>query len=545
MKINKNISVPALGHAGPSLPEIKGHTKIILTDAKSGKINDIIEKDNMITNAVSNIFNTNYFGNNLFGNNCLLPIRQLFGGVMCFENPIVENADNIYPPCENENHLVAHAGYNTNSAVLNPKLGTLSNLSAQGADRNSYTYIWDFGPDKGNGIIQSVCLTSKWGGNVGLTANQFLENQYNFINITDGRHFSRMTDYDKLYSYDPNNSVTYDFYNYNTNYGYKLAVYTEPGEHAPGRTDTWGQQLDISFTLTKMKINPLNYGLNDYPYYNTWSEWKDNARIFYKTYEKVLHWNTAHNTNYAPEHCPIPIIFADPDNNKWYVLFRGEPGANIDKCQLYELALNQNEEIEITQLHQDFDSYNNFYQRSDIYIQASVKIPIHDNSIYYPIYYSDGYGFRYLRKININTGVITQIEQVQNPATDHPLFTFYAGHYTHTTTMTRWVGNYFSCNGWCINSDKLYPCSYDSAGVNISYNATESRSYSKLLEPNPISPLWLVEARGNREYTSSNMEEFFTTYLFTPYLATINNLASPVSKTEDQAMQIQYTLTQE
>lgn len=545
MKISNNISVPALGHAGPSLPEIKGHTKIILTDAKSGKINDIIEEDNMITNAVANIFNTNYFGNNLFGNNCLLPVRQLFGGVMCFENPIVADADNIYPPCENENRLVAHAGYNTNSAVLNPKLGTLSNLSAQGADRNSYTYIWDFGPDKGNGIIQSVCLTSKWGGNVGLTANQFLENQYSFINITDGRHFSRMTDYDKLYSYDPNNSVTYDFYNYNTNCGYKLAVYTEPGEHAPGHTDVWGQQLDISFTLTKMKINPLDYGLNDYPYYNTWSEWKDNVRVFYKTYNKVLHWNTAHNRSYEPGNCRDPIIFVDPDNSKWYVLYRGEPGANVDKCQLYELALNQNEEIEITQLHQDFDSYYKFYEDDDIYAQINFKIPIHDNSIYYPIYYTNSYGFRYLRKINISTGTETQIEQVQNPATDHPLFTFYAGHYGRTTAMTRWIGDYYSCNGWCINSDKLYPCSYDSAGVNISYDGTESRAYSKLLEPNPISPLWLVEARGNREYTSSNMEEFFTTYLFTPYLATINNLSSPVSKTEDQAMQIQYTLTQE
>lgn len=544
MKISNDIHVPALGHTGPSLPEIKGHTKIILTDAKSGKINDIIEEDNMITNAVPNIFRTNYFGNNLFGNNCLLPIRQLFGGVMCFENPITEDANNIYPPCENENRLVAHAGYNTNAAVLNPKLGTLSNLSAQGADRNSYTYIWDFGPDKGNGTIQSVCLTSKWGGNVGLTANQSLTDQYNFINITNGRHFSRITDYNKLYAYDPNASVSYDFYDYNTNYGYKLAVYTEWGELAPGHTDDWGRQLDISFTLTKMKINPLNYGLNDYPYYNTWSEWKDNVRIFYKTYEKVLHWNTAHNTSYRPDSCPIPIIFVDPDNTKWYVLYRGEPGANINKCQLYEITLNQNEEIEITQLHQDFDFYDNFYQREEIYYETSIKIPIHDNSIYYPIYYAEGNGFRYLRKINISTGAVTQIDQVQNPVTDHPLFTFYAGSYIHTTAMTRWVGNYYSCNGWCINNDKLYHCSASRTGVNIGFDEPEDRYYSKLLEPNPISPLWLVEARGNTVNTSYAREEFFTTYLFTPYLATINNLASPVSKTEDQAMQIQYTLTQ-
>ena len=543
MKISNDIHVPALGHAGPSLPEIKGHTKIILTDAKSGKINDIIEKDNMITNAVPNMFRTNYFGNTMFGNNLLLPIRQLFGGVMCFENPITENANNIYPPCENENRLVAHAGYNTNAAVLNPKLGTLSNLSAQGADRNSYTYIWDFGPDKGNGIIQSVCLTSKWGGNVGLTPNQRLDNCFNFINITSGRHFARSTDYDKLYTRNANQNIGYQWYDYNTNYGYGLQVWAEDGERAPGRSDGWGQTRIWHFTFTKIKINPLNYGLNDYPYYNTWSQYKDNVRIFYKTYD--LTWNSVHNTGYYSDHCPEPIMYPDPDNNRWIVLFRGEPNINASKCQMYEFAINANDEIDITLLNQSISSYSEMYARQEIYSQCSPKIPIHDNSFYYPIYSGDYRGFHYLRKVNISTGETTQIEQVQNPATDHPLFTFYAGNYGYTNAMSRWVGNYYSCNGWCINNDLLYPCDPYGSGNNMSAEEYENRYYTKFVEPNPISPLWLAEARGNDSNVGSGArEEFFTTYLFTPYLATINNLASPVSKTEDQAMQIQYTLTQ-
>ena len=238
-------------------------------------------------------------------------------------------------------------------------------------------------------------------------------------------------------------------------------------------------------------------------------------------------------------------MYPDPDNNRWIVLFRGEPNINASKCQMYEFAINTNEEIDITLLNQSIASYSEMYARSEIYSQCCPKIPIHDNSFYYPIYSGDSHDFHYLRKINISTGEATQIGQVQNPATDHPLFTFYAGHYGYTNAMSRWVGNYYSCNGWCINNDLLYPCDPYGSGNNMSAEEYENRYYIKFVEPNPISPLWLAEARANDANAGgSTREEFFTTYLFTPYLATINNLASPVSKTEDQAMQIQYTLTQ-
>lgn len=44
---------------------------------------------------------------------------------------------------------------------------------------------------------------------------------------------------------------------------------------------------------------------------------------------------------------------------------------------------------------------------------------------------------------------------------------------------------------------------------------------------------------------SSDYDLYRELYLFTPYLATINNLSSPVIKTADKTMKITYTITEE
>lgn len=47
---------------------------------------------------------------------------------------------------------------------------------------------------------------------------------------------------------------------------------------------------------------------------------------------------------------------------------------------------------------------------------------------------------------------------------------------------------------------------------------------------------WVYSYNGYRNYKDL--------YLYTPYLATINNLATPVIKTADKTMKITYTLTE-
>ncbi len=46
-------------------------------------------------------------------------------------------------------------------------------------------------------------------------------------------------------------------------------------------------------------------------------------------------------------------------------------------------------------------------------------------------------------------------------------------------------------------------------------------------------------------YRYSDYALYKELYLYTPYLATINNLGTPVIKTTDKTMKITYTITEE
>ena len=94
---------------GETMP-IKGHAKIVLADPITGKPKEIIESDNIVTNAVASILANNYEGTSDFQNAKLSPLRNLFGGVLLFQNPLTENADNYNVPSELVSPLIAHAG---------------------------------------------------------------------------------------------------------------------------------------------------------------------------------------------------------------------------------------------------------------------------------------------------------------------------------------------------------------------------------------------------------------------------------------------------
>ncbi|MEG0918292.1 MAG: hypothetical protein RSF68_14935, partial [Myroides sp.] len=81
---------------------LKGKSVIELRNAETGKIEQVIEDENMVTNAVSNIINHEFdvnFDNAYWSDKvwwCLLPIwQQCFGGLLLFDGNITENVENI------------------------------------------------------------------------------------------------------------------------------------------------------------------------------------------------------------------------------------------------------------------------------------------------------------------------------------------------------------------------------------------------------------------------------------------------------------------
>ena len=157
-----------------SFPTIKGHVKIALKDIRTGEVKTAFEGDNIITDAVKDIFTSNLCG--AMDYRSMLPLySKMFGGILCFkeqlnvDSPTVADAKKDYfIPDSNTNELTAHAGQTRfTSQADDIKRGDPLNTSMTVAD-GSVTLAWEWGSAAGNGKIKSVALTHADVGDAGL-----------------------------------------------------------------------------------------------------------------------------------------------------------------------------------------------------------------------------------------------------------------------------------------------------------------------------------------------------------------------------------------
>lgn len=165
MMLKDNTRTSKVGCIG--IPHLHGHTKITLTDSKTGEV-ETYEKDNMVTDAVEKMFAANLFGNINYTE--LVPVKDLFGGVMCFDNEL--STLSITP--ERGARVVANAGDIAHSTA-STKRGN-PNGGESGAVANGYKYVWDFATNQGNGTINSLSLCHKSCGNVSVAPDIFVPN---------------------------------------------------------------------------------------------------------------------------------------------------------------------------------------------------------------------------------------------------------------------------------------------------------------------------------------------------------------------------------
>ena len=153
---------------------LKGHVRIVLEDVRDGT-QKIEEGDNLITNAISSILNNNWGG--LANMNALLPLKNLYGGVIMFQNAFSNpTANDFNPPSELVNPSIAHAGDEAPpTGWTEKKRGTPVASEFVETDTSiKQTWLWD--NTQGNGTINTVCLCPKALGNLGLTPSN--EGQY-------------------------------------------------------------------------------------------------------------------------------------------------------------------------------------------------------------------------------------------------------------------------------------------------------------------------------------------------------------------------------
>ena len=171
------------GYSTPKLPKFKGHVKITLHNCRTGK-NEVIEGENIVTNAVRDLLAANYLGavdyNKIFGADGLW--RKWFGGVLLYEqaHPTqtvggveVLDPDDYFPRADSVSHLFAHAGQNSIDSQHDDDLTRGNPVAAAFvATENTIKQVWEWGSARGNvpdgRYIRALSLTHADTGDAGL-----------------------------------------------------------------------------------------------------------------------------------------------------------------------------------------------------------------------------------------------------------------------------------------------------------------------------------------------------------------------------------------
>lgn len=155
---------------------LKGTMKIELTDVNTGETETVLEQ-NMVTNALAEIFKPLAHLNTPSAMyNSLAPYYQkLLGGILLFDTNIEENPEMLYAP--SSANLVGCAAYNAQNNTTGTMRGGYNQTESELNLTNRYMkYVYDFATSQANGTISCVCLTHVNAGYTGYGSSDAVVN---------------------------------------------------------------------------------------------------------------------------------------------------------------------------------------------------------------------------------------------------------------------------------------------------------------------------------------------------------------------------------
>ena len=164
------------GFSSVKLPKLKGHVKLTLHNCRTGK-NEVFEGENIITNAVRDIFANNYLGGIDYSK--LMPLwSKWYSGILCYQNAFDEDPqtdkpypDDYYPQGDDVNPVTAHAGTTVPQDFADDLKRGMPNTAGQVFADGVVKQSWEWGSTQGNGVISALALTHADTGNCGLGAS--------------------------------------------------------------------------------------------------------------------------------------------------------------------------------------------------------------------------------------------------------------------------------------------------------------------------------------------------------------------------------------
>ena len=463
--------------------KLKGVMTIELTDSNTGEVETVTE-ENMITEAVNDIFAYNPFGvhyttgdtlDEVQWYKTLLPIcPKLIGGILLFTKALPEDASTIYPAADNL--PVAYGGNDVNSTT-NVMRGSLNQTESKATD-TGYKFVWEFTPSQGNGTIAAAALTSSWGGQNAFgsaagTASTVLK--LKAVNLDGIAKTRQQTFYD---------AVDFDF---------EKEILTEL---------TFKNSAVI---IRKLRVPTFTLGLSEQLNESTTSIIEEKS-VAVSTFK------------FTDSYDAVIGDFFDGKDGYWYGF--SSAGNSSGNATVYWVKISQT----------DYSVEEGTWTLSKTYLMQIGKRDETSTFAERDIYSVLRNGYLYVRaynkkgiyKININNSA------------DVTLISF-----GFTTAWKQLAG---STNGevymilvngiimgWDFQIGPDDKVTKVSGATRLYYASSPMFQYKNLL----------------LQWGGAYGSEYRTVYLLTPYLASINNLETPVIKTTEKTMKITYTLTQE
>ena len=489
---------------------LKGTTRIELTNVKTGE-REVIEKDNLVTNAVEDVLSLNpdgwmYKQGSMRAYDTFLPIcPNLIGGILLYESVLDENPQKYF--AHGNNRLIGYSSNNVNDGA-DVKRGSMNQIeSGMLEDGSGYRFVFDFATSQANGTISALGLTSKWGGESGygsaLSGGKVVQ-LLDYLSAELGSAANYMDTAAAKYAH----IVSVDALN---NIGYYAHVS--------------GQGL-ISLGKVTVDLNTIGLAKNIGP-----------------NKLNVLETTIITTERFCARAASSTAYYAVCDDEEYIWLFEHRGGATGNSSGNATIDF-----VKISKADWSFEE-GTFVLNAQLYSLGRNLAAPGSSANYTSANYAiikDGflYCLRYDRTavVKIDLSNPTNITVIDNPKGVIPIVRSYDYDNYYGAVEFNVVGNVIYFPGGYIEGDiicPVYVSGIDSYREDIYSNNVSPRGLKGGCAPGiHYGPFMLMY---DRQGSSVRRQ----VYLMTPYLATINNLEKPVEKTADKTMKITYIIREE
>ena len=468
---------------------LKGKSVIELTNIKTGE-KERHEDCNLVTEAVQDVlsvnlmgmlYNNTYFNGN-YGEGWMLPLKKnIMGGILLYQEELEEKTDNIYAPYSNP--LIGYASDDANNTE-DVKRGS-RNLTESKEIDNGFRFVWDFATSQANGTISAIALTNTLAGKGTKYDNNYLVR----LGSCTGVEVSGIDA--GIYR---NNKRTF------IGEGYRLEMISRYDSTQAVLKKYPADYLHASLTtrsLTKMFQEPIEETTIEVGHAPVYSHYtggkKDGTEAPYYSGNSVYDY------------------FYHGKDGKWY---------GIAKRYNYKYSYSSGDRE-----YYDCTGYEWYLDTIDGTTCTSQKIAAPSGV---SEFYGDGMSGKWMMchsgtvLYRLDTTNVANIEKVSD-------ITYVSDYY-----LTYIVDDDMVIHGWYfIDGEPRFYVGSTYNGSNYSWGRSQVTRYKTYALRE-----WIYGSSGNY-YTVKELD------LYTPYLATINNLGTPVIKTADKTMKITYTITEE